>query len=231
MPRIEALFTRIVMEKISLSSAPRSSAKNSALRASQKVPAVVYGHNVAAQSIEIGYSDMLRTYRKAHKTHIVDLTVDGKAVPCLIHDIQMQPVSDEIVHVDFFAVNMKEEITVSIPLVLTGNAPVVGTEGALIEQTMHELEVKCLPADLVDSFTVDISGMTAIGDVIHVSDLKIDTSKFEVLAHAEEAIVVAQAPRKIEEEEVTVVADVTQVATVTDEKKAERDAAKEADKG
>lgn len=215
------------MENFSLVATQRTSGKLATIRANAKIPAVMYGHGIEASALEIDYSMFLKTYRKSGKTHLIELSIDGKMTNVLVHEVQLHPVMDTILHVDFFAVNMKEKIAVEIPLEITGNSSAVAVHNALIEQTLHTLEVKCLAKDLVDSFAVDITALKELGDIIHVRDLGIDTKKFDILAPLDQAVVIAQAPKRIEEETATPVT-VDQVATVADEKKAERDAAKDA---
>lgn len=188
------------MEKLTLvASARDTQTKLSALRAEKQVPAVVYGHKVAAQAVSVGASELLKVFRKSGKTHIIELILDGKKHEVLIHETQRAPVSGDFLHVDFFVVSATEKIHVQIPVHLVGLSP-AQTQGGLVEQNMHEVEVKCLPKDLVDAFEADISKLMEIGDIMHVKDLGINTAKFDILSDLDLAIVSVHAPKGTKEE-------------------------------
>ncbi|EKD30338.1 MAG: 50S ribosomal protein L25 [uncultured bacterium (gcode 4)] len=212
------------MEKLTLAAVSRDTeTKLSTIRGDKKVPAVVYGHNVASQSITVGASELLKIFRKSGKTHIVELTLDGKKQDVLIHETQRAPVSGDFLHVDFFAVSATEKIHVQIPLHLIGTSP-AQVLGGLIEQNMHTVEVKCLPKNLVDVFEVDLSKLENLGDIIHVQDLNIDTKKFDILSDLEGAIVSVRLPKGTQDEEVVAEVAAAEVPSVQDEKKAEKEA-------
>lgn len=208
------------MEKIVLSSESRdASVKTSVIRGEKKIPAVVYGHGFSPVHVSVNASEFLKVYRKAGGTHIVDLTVNGKAQSVLVHETQRDPVSGDFWHIDFFAVSAKEKIHVQIPVTLVGKSQAV-VEGAELIQNLHAVDVKVLPADLVDSVEVDISGLVKVGDVIHVSNVVSNYKKLEFITPENEAIVSAAAPKEYSDELQT--ADVSEVATVQDEKAAEK---------
>lgn len=186
------------MEKFNLSAEVRStSQKLSELRASKRVPAVVYGHNFDNQVISVDNSDFLRTFRKSGESHIITLDIAGKSVDVLVHEVQREPITGDFLHVDFFAITKGEAVHTHIALNFTGKAPAVAN-GAILEESLKELEVKCLPADLVDSFDVDLSVLKEMGDVVRVSDLTID-AKYSVLTNADDVVVAAAKPAKVEE--------------------------------
>lgn len=215
------------MEKLTLVAASRDTeTKLSTIRADKKVPAVVYGHKVTSQAITIGASELLKVFRKSGKTHIVELTLEGKKQDVLIHEVQRAPVSGDFLHVDFFAVSATEKIHVQIPVHLTGTSP-AQVLGGLIEQNMHLVEVKCLPKNLVDAFEADLSKLANLGDIIHVKDLNIDTSKFDILSDLDSSIVSVHLPKGVAEDEVTEAVAAAEVPSVQDEKKAEKEAQSE----
>lgn len=208
------------MEKFVLSSEARdTTVKTSAIRRAKKIPAVVYGHGFSPVAVSVNTSDFLKVYRKAGGSHLVELTVNGKAQNVLIHETQRDPARGDFWHIDFFAVSTKEKIHVQIPVTLIGTSQAV-IEGAELVQNTHSIDVRVLPADLVDSIEVDISALLTVGDVIHVSDIAGNYKKLEILTPEVEAIVSASAPKEYSEE--LEVADVSEVATVQDEKAAEK---------
>jgi large subunit ribosomal protein L25 len=167
------------------------------LRANRIVPAVVYGKNQESISIQIDASDLLRMHRKSGESTIINLKIEGlkEEIEVLFHETQFEPVSGEFIHVDFYALTRGEKLTTKINLIFTGNSEAI-KEGCILSENVKELEVNCLPKDLIESFTVDLSKLKLAGDVIKLSDLDIDTSKFEVLhLHSEDAIAVANKPK------------------------------------
>jgi large subunit ribosomal protein L25 len=208
------------MEKLVLSGASRDTAiKTSDIRASKQVPAVVYGHAVTPVHISVDSSAFLKLFRKAGGTHLVDLTVEGKKMSVLIHETQRHPVSGDFLHVDFFAVSATETIHVEIPVELVGKSQAV-VEGAEVIQNLHVVDVKVLPGDLVDKIEVDLSALVKVGDTIHVSDIASLYPKLEFITPGAESIASAAAPKEYSDELQT--ADIADVATVQDEKAAEK---------
>ena len=208
------------MEKLILSGVSRDTTiKTSDIRATKQVPAVVYGHAVTPVHISVDSSAFLKLFRKAGGTHLVDLTIDGKKISVLIHETQRHPVSGDFLHVDFFAVSATETINVAIPVELIGKSQAV-VEGAEVVQNLHAVDVRVLPGDLVDKIEIDISTLIKIGDTIHVSDIAPHYPKFEFITPGAESIASAAAPIEYSDELQT--ADIADVATVQDEKAAEK---------
>ncbi len=174
------------------------------------IPAVVYGKDTPSTMLTVGVSEFIKVYRESGKNHIITLSVGKQKYNVLIQEVQRHPVTGAFRHLDFIVVDMKVEVHIQIAIKLTGTSPAI-LEGGQIHQSLDTLDVKCLPADIVDAFELDVSGLT-MGHSLHVSDLVVNTKKFTVLSHAEEAIVSIHAPKKIEEEVVVSVADVA-VAT------------------
>ncbi len=173
------MFSHRIMEKFVLSSEARDPAvKTSVIRDAKMIPAVVYGHGFAPVAVSVNTSEFLKVYRKAGGTHLVELTINGKAQTILIHETQRDPVKGDFWHIDFFAVSTKEKIHVQVPVTLVGTSPAVIAGGELIQNT-HSIDVKVLPVDLVDSIEVDISTLVQIGDVIHVSNIIGNYKKLE----------------------------------------------------
>ena len=174
------------------------------------IPAVIYGKDTPSTMLTVGVSEFIKVYRESGKNHIITLSVGKQKYNVLIQEVQRHPVTGAFRHLDFIVVDMKAEVHIQIAIKLTGTSPAI-LEGGQIHQSLDTLDVKCLPADIVDAFELDVSGLT-MGHSLHVSDLVVNTKKFTVLSHAEEAIVSIHAPKKIEEEVVVSVADVA-VAT------------------
>jgi large subunit ribosomal protein L25 len=193
--------------------------KVKSLRKQDMIPAVMYGHKIAAQNLAVQYIDFKRVYSKAGESALIELEVAGKKINALIHDLQHDPMSGKFTHVDFFQVNMKEEVETEIPLEFVGESEAVKAHGGVLIKNMDSIEVKCLPADLPEKYEIDLSALKTFDDVITVKDLKI-SDKIEILLDSETVIALVAAPRTEEslaELNSKVEADVTKVAGVVKE--------------
>ncbi len=183
------------MEKIVLKSQKREAWEEvKSLRANKWVPAIVYGQKQEALSIKLGSSDVLKAYRVAWENRIVSLDVDGKTIDVLFHEIQKAPVSGDIIHVDFYAITKWEKVHTHIPLTFVWVSKAKIEESAIIEEVLKQVEVKCLPTDLVDNFEVDLAKLEKIGDNIKVSDINI-SDKYEILTSQDEVVAIAVKPK------------------------------------
>ena len=141
------------------------------LRTEGKIPAVVYGHGMDPISVSVDRRELRQALSGAAGMNtILDLTVDGTVYPSLIKDIQRHPVKRSVQHIDFIQVNLNEEIVVSIPIHLEGEAKDVSQNNGLVDLTMQELEVRTTPRSIPDGITIDVSEMT-MDTVIRVEDL------------------------------------------------------------
>jgi large subunit ribosomal protein L25 len=139
------------------------------------VPGVVYGHRVDPESVQVRRKEFEHVYLRAGSTTLVDLTVGKGSQPrkVFIHEVQRNPVNHDPIHVDFMVVNLHEEMTVSVPIMLVGESPMVEKgEGLLLHQTEHLL-VKALPMNIPPIIEVDISILDEMDKAIHVSDIEL----------------------------------------------------------
>ena len=152
------------------------------LRADGKIPAVVYGHGMDPLPVSVDRRELRQALSGAAGMNtILDLTVDGTVYPSLIKDIQRHPVKRSVQHVDFIQVNLNEEIVVSIPIHLEGEAKDVSANGGLVDLAMQELQVRTTPRNIPDGVTIDVSEMT-MDTVIRVEDIPLPAG---VVAEAE----------------------------------------------
>lgn len=192
------------------------------LRSKGQVPAVLYGHNVAAQSLAVPASTFNKIFKEAGESTIVKLKVNGsEPVNVLIQDVQRHGTEDTIAHVDFYQVNMSEKLKANVPLVFVGESQAVKALGGTLVHVFSEVEVESLPGDLPHEIQVDISGLSTFEDAIRIKDLNIDHDKVKILVENPELVVASvQAPRSEEElkelSEAPVVADVSQVEGVAE---------------
>jgi len=147
--------------------------KNRQLRRQQVIPAVVYGYNVNPESVQVSLKELERVYLRAGNNSLVDLRIgdNGGARKVFIHNVQRDPRTHVLTHVDFMAVNLRQEMTASVPLVLTGESPIVRRNEGLLMHALDHLQVRALPTEIPPSIEVDISGLEEVGQTIHVSDI------------------------------------------------------------
>jgi large subunit ribosomal protein L25 len=164
------------------------------LRARGIIPAVIYGGKVKPQPLQVAARDINAMMSHASGENVlVDLEIAGEKSnrAALVQEVQHSPVGGEIVHVDFHAISMDETIQAEVPLEPTDTPVGVKTFGGLLEQSLRALTIECLPRDLPDRITVDVSQLN-IGDSIHVRDIQLppgvtakvplDLTAFSVLA-------------------------------------------------
>ena len=143
------------------------------LRAAGRIPAVVYGHNRAAESITVDARELERLLsRISAASTVVELGLGGGTARTLIREIQRHPVKRHILHVDFQELVAGEKVTVSVPLVFVGTSVGVREQGGIFEEVMREISITVDPASIPNHVDVDISKLT-IGHPIHVRDLQL----------------------------------------------------------
>lgn len=192
------------------------------LRQEELIPAVLYGHKIKPQNLSVKYLDFKRVYEKAGESSLVELETGDKKVNVLVHDTQTDPMSGKFSHIDFFQVNMKEEVETEIPLEFVGESPAVKELGGILVKSLDSIEVKCLPADLPEKFEVDISKLATFEDFIAVKNLKV-SDKVEILSDMETIVASVQEPRsqeELERLETKVEEDVSKVEGVVKEEPA-----------
>jgi len=163
----------IVLEAQLREGAGRAKAKD--LRDSGFLPAVVYFHGKDALSVKISRSSLLKlVHQHRLESVIINLQIKddkkAKGRPCLVKEIQYDPVSENIIHVDFNEISLTESIKVNVPIEIKGEAIGVKQEGGSLEHLLWEIEVECLPTNIPKNIEVDISALK-MGDAIHVKDM------------------------------------------------------------
>jgi large subunit ribosomal protein L25 len=167
------------LEKMELEAKQREktgTANSRRARIAGLVPAIVYGQDIAPLSIEVNTKQFAKILTsKAGRNIIITLKIsgDGKVqnIPVLAHEILIDALKDNIVHVDFYKINMEEEIKVKVPVILQGESTGVKLDGGILVHGLREVEVKCLPANIPDRFVLDVTPLK-IGGGFHASDIK-----------------------------------------------------------
>ena len=214
------------MEQVPLTAQKRTvlGRKVKSLRREGIIPAHVYGHKVKTVHVQVKASEFGKVFEKAGETGIIDLAVDNEKRPVLVKNVQVHPVSDIPLHIDFYQVNLLEKVKVDVPLEIVGEAPAVHKKIGLLLTPVTEVEVEALPADLPEKIEVDVSHFENVGDEIKVKDLKIDRNKVEI--HAEQELVVAQIGELVTKEMEAIEAEVeAEQAEAAEEKAVEEGAA------
>ena len=188
------------------------------VRQAGKIPAVVYGHKTENLNLEFNYVDFEKILKEAGESTIIDLNVDGKEpIKTLISEVQIEPTKGRIIHADLHQINMKEKIYAHVPIKFVGESKVVKEDGGVLVHNISEVEIHCLPTDLIHEIEVDVSMLNSFDDSIAIKDLKVP-AKVDIVHHEPEDVVVLVARPKAEKiEEVAPVAPVEGAATPTEE--------------
>ena len=196
-------------KQVKLKAEPRANVGRSAVRKLRMrglIPAVIYGGKDKPQPLQVAARDINTMMSQASGENVLvelEIAGAGPSRTALVQEVQHSPVGGEIRHVDFHAISMDQMIQAEVPLEPVGTAVGVKTFGGLLEQSLRALTIECLPGDLPDRITVDVSQLN-IGDSIHVRDIQFppgvtpkvqpDLTAFSLLAPVvEEEPVVAEA--------------------------------------
>lgn len=173
---------------------------NHRLRQSGRIPAVVYGHDEAF-SISLDERDFMRDFKNVSESTILSLAIGKTKRDVLIKDYQENVINGRILHVDFFEVEAGKKLRTHVAIHLVGTPPEV-REGGILENPLHEVEIECLPKDLVEAIDVSIDTLSSahalhVGDISAPAGVKILTNSDAVIA----AVVHHKEVAETEEEE------------------------------
>lgn len=184
------------MEKIVLKAKIRKDIgrKVKLLRKEGILPANIYGKKIKSESIQIDLKEFLNIYKVVGDTKLFYINER----PVLVANIQKDPVSDSLLHIDFHQVDLKEKVEAKVPVELIGESPAEKQSIGTVVQYLNEIEVEALPTDLPDKFEIDISKLSEVDQMVHVKDLSFDKSKIEVKTDLEEILVKVEPPQKEE---------------------------------
>jgi len=173
------------------------------LRQDGLLPAVLYGPELkTSQMLVIPQQVFDKVFRAAGANTLIDLVIgDTPSGKVLIHDVQYDPVKHVVVHADLYKVDMTKKINATVPLIFVGESPAVHQLGGVLIKNVNELEVRCLPTDLVKEIPVDISVLKNFHDTLNVGNLSIPAG-LEVMTALDINVVLIAEPRA---EEVVVV--------------------------
>lgn len=170
--------------------------KNEAVRTRQagKIPAVIYGGGGSSDSVSVDPKLLSKIlHSESGRNSLIALNVEGAETKVLVKAFQIDPVTHKLLHADFFRVAMDKVIQVTVPVHLTGESKGVKLQGGTLDFVHRDVDVECLPADIPEHITVDVTELT-IGQGVRVKDLPTD-GKWTALSEPENLIVHIVAPR------------------------------------
>lgn len=176
--------------------------KVKALRRKGLLPGNIYGPGVQSVPVQLDKHGFERLLAKTGSHVIMKMDIDGEKVPRLVmlRDIQRDPATDDLLHAEFYQVQMDHQVRTEIPIVLAGESEAVSKSRGVLLQTLDSVEIECLPGDLPSEITADISQIQEAGQSIHVADLKAPPG-VTILSDADQMVAQVQAPAVEAEEE------------------------------
>ena len=175
------------------------------LRREGIMPANIYGKKIKSKAISVKLDDFKKVFKEVGETGLIYLEIKGdskkEARAVLVSNVQMDPVNDVPIHVDFHQVDLKEKVTADVPIELTGVSPAEKQSIGTVVLYINEIEVEALPNDLPEKFVIDISKLEEVDQAIYIKDLDINKTKVEVKLDLDEIIVKVEPPQKEEVEE------------------------------
>jgi large subunit ribosomal protein L25 len=195
------------------------------LRSKKIIPAVLYGHKVDPVMLAIENSEIVKAFKAGDDTTLIKVQIDNQGKKdeklVMIRETQRHPVKNNILHLDLFAVNVKEKIHAPVHIRITGESPGVKL-GGILRQIVREIEVRALPTDIPQHFEVDISNLE-IGDSLQVSDLN-TPENVQLLVDESAPILSIMAPTVIKEDEPVEGEEVEAEGDTPDTKESDTDA-------
>lgn len=196
------------------------------LRKEGRIPAVVYGHDYDSEAISVDEGDFSSLFREVGKSEIFDLELDSDDYQVLVQDFQLDPVTDEITHADFYRVREDEEISTTVPIVLKGEAPIEERDGVIVTH-IRDLKVEALPSDLPAQLNVSLESLEEFEDTIRIKDLDIPEG-VKIDRESDNTIVSVSRPKteeELEELEETPEEVIEDIETVGEEEEEEEELA------
>lgn len=171
------------------------------IRKRGNLPAILYGPKVKALSLEINLREFEKIYKEAGESALVSLKIqDEKTEPMvLIHDVKLDPLALQPIHVDFYQPSLEEEVEVTVPIIFEGDSPAVKELGGTLVKNISEVEIKALPQKLPHEIKVNVEVLKTFGEHILIKDLTLPEG-VKILKDPEEVVALISSPEKVEEE-------------------------------
>ncbi|ULG74119.1 50S ribosomal protein L25/general stress protein Ctc [Macrococcus brunensis] len=168
------------------------------LRNTGKIPAVIYGFGAANTAVHVDAAEFTKVMREVGRNGVIELGLDAGSTKVMVSDYQVDPIKNQVTHIDFLAINMKAELTVDVTVTLTGEAK-GAEEGGVVQQPLFTLSVTATPDEIPETIEVDVTELN-IGDSIAVGDLR-GNKNYTINNEDDEAIVSVVPPTVVEEPE------------------------------
>jgi large subunit ribosomal protein L25 len=206
---------------------------NKRLRRAGLVPGVVFGKGEESTPVQIDAKVFETLYRQAGRTSVVNMHLPGKSgtTSGIIKSVQRNPLSGRAIHVDFFLVNLTQEMEIDVPLVFHGEAPAVEETGGTLLHNLSSVHVKALPTDIPHEISVDVSVLHSLDVAIHVRDLSLNRDLVTVLTDGDTLVATVVPPRIEEEPEPVLTEEELEAAAAAEAEGAEGEAAEGAAEG
>ena len=191
----------VQQSKVELKVSPREvlGKKVKRLRREGVIPANVYGHGLESAAIQVPKDELVHLLHSTGRNEIVYLRLDGEEPrPVFLRQIQRNPVTDAILHVDFYQISLKDKVRMEVPLALVGTSPAEQTYGGTLLHSLDRISVEGLPTEIPSAIEVDVSGLEEIDATIYVRELSVP-GEVTVLTDPEQ-VVAKIAPPQVEKE-------------------------------
>lgn len=207
-------------EMLTLTSQQRKARKNiEEIRKNGFIPAVLYGPSTAPVSVQVEAKAFGKIYQEAGESALITLEMEGESMPVLVRDIQLHPMKNQILHVDFYQPRLDEAIEITVPLVFVGESAAVKDLGGTLIRNLQEVDVRALPKDLPHEIKVDISKLASFEDYITIQDL-VQSAGVEILREAEDMVAQVVPVEDVDAELTTPVQENVEAVEQVKEKKA-----------
>jgi large subunit ribosomal protein L25 len=170
------------------------------LRKEGLIPATVYGKGFTPASISVEERPFAQVYRRAGKTALIDLNIEGTTAAVFVQEVQRHPLSRNIIHIDFKAVDLKVAIQIEVPVVTIGESPVVARGDALINHVLNSVLIESLPAELPQHIEVDVSVLDSFEKQITAGSIPA-AAGYKILTDPEQVLISLTQVRASSEEE------------------------------
>lgn len=193
------MSTKVVLAAVKRGETGKGAARS--IRRAGRIPAVVYGRDLDAMSLTVDHHEALRLFQSISVDNtIVSLAIEGEEeMDILVREIQSHPYRTELIHVDFYQIQRGVALEVDIPVILVGTAEGVRAGDGIMDQTIHEIRVRCIPSLIPTSFEVDVTSLE-VGDSLHVSDITI-AEEVELITDLDQTVCSVALPKVVEVDE------------------------------
>lgn len=187
------------MQALALRVEPREPGHPNRDRRAGYIPAIVYGKGLVPRPVRVERRALQALLQRGGRRHLIQLEIDNIVQPAMIAEVQVDPASGSVLHVDFHAIRLTERVHADVPLRITGEERLAKL-GAILQLQLPQVRVECLPTDLPEWIEVDASSLR-VGDTVKVGDLRLPPG-VRLLEDADEVVLAVVAPPTGVEEEV-----------------------------